>query len=156
MPKEAWVLVNKENELIECVIRITKVDQYCMELLLTSCCSGDKGGVQYEDFIAEAVIKWDGCSHWYFNGEDSLKENLPVEDKIDAYYHLCGFNIYGTFIMGILFAYKLATMKIENFIKDEGYDYKEFKRFEKLLDDYTIEESNGRTLEDPVPLPESE
>lgn len=153
MAKETWVLVNKENKLIECVIRITKMDQYSMELLLTTCESGDDKAVQYEAFIAEAVIKWDGCSHWYFNGEDSLNKDLSVEDKNDAYYHLCGFYIYSRFIMGILFAYKLATMKIENFDKDKKYDYKPFKRFEKLLDDYTIEESNGRTLEDPVPLP---
>jgi hypothetical protein len=103
----------------------------------------ENGEVAETDFFAELGIKWDGCSHWWFKGQDFEKD-----DDQDSYYHICGMDEYIMFIVGMLFAFKLAIQYLQDRpIDEEGkhrltFDEGEankFKQFEHMLNDYTIE-----------------
>lgn len=86
-------------------------------------------------YFADVFIKYDGCSHWNFKGEDYIINPEEGEDMIDAYYHICGVKGYKLFIIGILFAFKVATLRSKYFDPDE---IKDFKEFEFLINDYKI------------------
>ena len=94
-------------------------------------------------FISSGVIKWDSCSHWYFYGED-YKKGDP-KSKEDSYYHLCGFHSYLNHIIGLLFAFKVASIYIEDFDENE-MEY--FKKYEYLLKDYTIKDYIEEKIKD--------
>ena len=84
-------------------------------------------------YFADFYIKWDGCSHWNFRGEDYCKESK----EIDSYYHICGAYSYKNFIIGLLFVFDVASKYISRFDSDEIGIYKQFNQ---LLNDYIIEE----------------
>lgn len=63
----------------------------------------DKEPVDYQ-FVCNLCIKWDGCSHFYFNGEE-----YNGTEEVDGYYHLCGGDIIFEFLVGIAFVVKLAN-----------------------------------------------
>lgn len=80
-----------------------------------------------ENFFANIYIKWDGCSHIYFEGED----------KIDSYYHLCGGNYFIEHMQTLAFIVKVAKDNIEKYDDEIG----RFSIIEKmnLLEDCRIE-----------------
>ena len=77
------------------------------------------------EFVADMSIKWDGCSHWYFNGMDYSEDNK----EIDGYYHICGEECYIEFMQGIMFVYELAKKSIGKFD-----NFKSYKRKINLLE----------------------
>ena len=62
-------------------------------------CSKGKEVYYFDDFIyiGFGICKWDGCSHWYFTGED-------IEDH-DSYYHICGSHCYTDFVTALSFIF---------------------------------------------------
>jgi hypothetical protein len=84
------------------------------------------------EFMADVSIKWDNCSHWWFNGMDYTEEN----DEINGYYHICGGRGYIEFIRGMAFVYELAKIKIGSF----SVEFSEYELIEELnlLDGYKI------------------
>jgi hypothetical protein len=87
-------------------------------------------------FMADFIIKWDGCSHWYFHGEDHINDG-----EKDSYYHLCGASNYIQHIACLWFAWKCA----ENFYtkSDKWSCFDEvggMDEFNPLFDKYKITE----------------
>jgi len=82
-------------------------------------------------YYAKAYIKSDGCSHFYFTGEDS--ENC---DDIDGYYHICGHSSYAVHLITLAFAYEVAKEQIPSF-KDEpnNNDSAAYKKFTNKIYD---------------------
>lgn len=85
---------------------------------------------------SEMSIKWDGCSHWYFKGEDEVYN--------DSYYHLCGGKCVEEYCRFIYFVWKVAADFFQQTHKALGitpyYEKDEFKltATETLLKDYHI------------------
>ena len=82
-------------------------------------------------FLAHAYIKWDGCTHWNFYGEDSKGE----QEKADSYYHLCGSHTFMTFIYAMIAGIKVAK-QIVRMLPDEDFNDDEYMKFEGLFDKY--------------------
>lgn len=55
------------------------------------------------NFHSKVYAKWDGCSHWYFCGEDYNPKEKNTED---SYYHIC--SSFESFIITMCFIWKLA------------------------------------------------
>lgn len=86
------------------------------------------------EFFANVYCKWDGCTHWYFNGTDYDPE---VGESSDSYYHLCGSHSFTHFIRIMCFLWKLAPMVIiENRENEHTYCDKEYLK-EYTNDAYT-------------------
>jgi hypothetical protein len=81
--------------------------------------------------------KWDGCSHWYFYGED-------YPDNKDSYYHIC--SSFQNFITIMCFIWKIAgehnvkDLKTRNL--DTVYTENEYslELVDYVLDGYEIQE----------------
>ena len=56
--------------------------------------------------FAQVAIKWDGCSHFWFAGEDSENEEEPEND---SYYHVCGISDYFIFTRTMFFLYEVMV-----------------------------------------------
>ena len=120
--------VLKDNEGYEIiVVNIIKIDKAWIEgeALITT--AWNEGIAEDFDFFADFYIKWDGCSHFYFKGQDN-------DDS--GYYHICGGSDYITHIEVLAFINKIAIDIIP------GYDeyHANFKIVQnlKLLDGYKI------------------
>lgn len=164
-PKRIFILRDNESKEIEIVMRIDPMDErpaYIDFLLTTVEYQGEcsklmpngefekvNTGIE-EKLLARSSIKFDGCSHWNFDGEDSL--NKKADECGDAYYHLCGFQCYERMILGLLFAWKVAGTLIDGFMdRLEDNDDSHSKLYGKLLEDYTIEEiTDGSIGQEPT------
>lgn len=91
-------------------------------------------------FHSEVYAKWDGCSHWWFRGEDY---NLETEEKEESYYHIC--SSFQTFILIMCFVWKIAgeyhkedltKRHILSSLTTEEYD---LELIDYMLKDYKIE-----------------
>ena len=106
--------------------------------LVDSWSVNDKTPIDFS-FICELSSKWDGCSHFYFNGEDYKKTG-----ETDSYYHLCGGHTILKFIIGIAFVIELA----ETYIEEEQADISDFDYITtlNLLENYKIIEWDGEVV----------
>lgn len=90
--------------------------------------------LDYELF-ANIYVKWDGCSHFWFEGMDNL---YSEEDRgKDSYYHICGVRDYIGFMRNLVFCYEIMIENLgEDKIleKDELYELRQLN----LLDGYRI------------------
>ena len=101
-------------------------------------------------FVGDVYCKFDGCTHWYFNGEDYDPE-LNAEN--DSYYQICGPECYTEHIRNMCFIWKVAEMVISdshegNLIPDamyremiqENYEMNGFtgKLVDMMLEGFTI------------------
>lgn len=92
-------------------------------------------GKQYETmFFANVTVKWDGCSHIRFYGEDYIDQDTG--DK-DSYYHLCGVKPYINFMRLLVFAYEIMVEHVGYEKVLEKVEYKELKQL-NLLKGYSI------------------
>ena len=80
-------------------------------------------------FLGNAYIKWDGCTHWHFYGEESKGE----KEKADSYYHLCGSYDFMIFIYGMIAAIKIGK-QIVNTLPQEDFNYGDYIELEELFD----------------------
>lgn len=85
------------------------------------------------DFFASVTVKWDGCSHFTFLGEDYKDEKSP-----DGYYHICGINNYIDFMRQLHFAYEVMVEIVGIERIDEKEELQELRKL-GLLEGYTIE-----------------
>ena len=69
------------------------------------------------NYVAEVYCKWDGCTHWWFRGEDYNEE---IKDSDDAYYHICGKHCFLSHIRAMCFVWKLAA---EYLVENADEDY---------------------------------
>lgn len=84
-------------------------------------------------FFAEAYIKWDGCSHFNFFGEDYTEGD---KETVNSYYHICGIYSYLEFMRTMLFGYEVMAHYVgDNILEKE--EYKEIKEL-NLLKEYSI------------------
>lgn len=108
--------------------------------IFNATCWGDDCIAEVE-FLAYAYIKWDGCSHWYFYGEDY------VEDGADSYYHLCGQGGFLEFIFGMLAGIKVGKQVLKDNKFSDDFDSKLYMKFESIFDEnYMIEEISEEEL----------
>lgn len=87
-------------------------------------------------YYSGLYAKWDGCTHWYFRGED-----YETDSEVDGYYHLCGFGNMMTHIIIMCFSWKVAGEWLcmrkagsVDYTRKEYYD----RRIEHILKDYKI------------------
>jgi len=87
-------------------------------------------------FHSNNYIKFDGCSHWWFHGEDCTND----ESEIDTYYHLCGLHDVLDHMRAFAFTIKCAEKWLNstgmNVIEDEFNSH----IYDQLLDGYQIVE----------------
>lgn len=93
---------------------------------ITSCDTDNNPNLKESQFIASAYIKWDGCTHWYFYGEDYY------ESEVDSYYHLCG----SFYIFNFTEIIKVATNLV---IDTLNFDLDNFPKL-KIDNNWRIEE----------------
>ena len=86
----------------------------------------DCGAALDTKHFADVTVKWDGCSHFEFNGQDGD----------GCYYHICGISNYLLYIKVMAFIYEVMTKEIENY--DEVKEFSEFKKL-GILSDCIIE-----------------
>ncbi|WP_155484530.1 hypothetical protein [Paraclostridium sordellii] len=123
-------VLKDSNELIICEYRIRKINEVRLsgEVFIPHSWYNDEP-CDYE-YFADVDVKWDGCSHFNFNGED-----YPI-DK-DGYYHICGGHSYLMFIKTMAFITEVARITIEGYDEDTA-DFNLIRNL-NLLDGYTIE-----------------
>lgn len=134
---EYYKLVSEENGQCEAVFARNKKMTGCLDgdlYTVSSWCDKEIGEL---DYVSTVYMKWDACSHFWFNGDGYTPGNKDKE--INPYYHICGSYGYKDFMRCIAFVYKLAS----EVMKDGHYDYEEFNEIleinEKLLEGYKIE-----------------
>lgn len=85
------------------------------------------------EFLTKISIKWDGCSHAWFNGQDHLNP-YDESDTNSSYYHLCGLEDYLRFTKGLMFSFFAASQCIEIC----EYEIKKMKEYKDILNGYNI------------------
>lgn len=138
---KTYQLINKEAGYCESIfVKSNEYDLSLKGILLeaNSWSIVDKSVVNCS-FIASLCIKWDGCSHFWFKGEDYLNDSEHEDDE-DSYYHICGFNSYIEHFRSMIFAWKLAEENIDKIDWIETKEYNQFKSQMNLLDGYEIKE----------------
>lgn len=91
------------------------------------------GKVSETNFLTKISVKWDGCSHAWFNGEDYCESDGDSE-TCDSYYHLCGIGDYFAFTRGLIFAFFAASECIELC----EYELKKMNDCKDILKGYNI------------------
>ena len=94
----------------------------------------DDGSPYETEFFADISVKWDGCSHFWFYGQDCGDK---TDNEIDGYYHICGVDSYIDFMRILVSAYEIMVKHVgyEKILEKE--EYEELKKL-NLLDGYTI------------------
>ena len=87
-----------------------------------------------EEFLLSCGIKWDGCSHFYYEGQDYLN------DDSDSYYHECGLNDYYNHFVAKLFAFEVAKHYMKDVQSMDDDLHNTIDRI-NILDFYTIKYS---------------
>ena len=109
------------RRLVRAQINVVKREGHYIEGNAREYCSWDENETPLGSSLhSEFCVKWDGCSHFYFKGEDEK----------DSYYHLCGFDSYKIHIVIIAAIYQIAHDSLENFDENE--------EFTDLLKEYEI------------------
>ena len=135
MPEKTWYL--KHNGYV--VAKFEQEDEeYGFAGQIYTCCSwiGDEKKKPYEyKFHSHVICKWDGCSHWYFDGQD-------VAD-VDFYYHLHKDGLE-EFFASMSFVWKLAEIHWTKYIKETHPDIPTVKyvedEYESELVDYILKD----------------
>ena len=90
-------------------------------------------------FFADFTVKPDGCSHFYFHGQDWDYKKAD-QDSADSYYHICGAFWYERHMVFMWFIYQCA----KTFYNEIGlfYDMENptLDKISEFFTDYKIEE----------------
>ena len=98
-------------------------------------CTDSKEPIEWA-YHSGVSIKFDGCSHWYFSGEDYQGKS----EEVDAYYHLCGTEQIKAHIVVMCFVWEIARQYFEDtydgvfddaFINETLKDYRIIKEDKK-------------------------
>lgn len=122
-------LINKNGKIIS-IYKLNKkmINGNCVDGIISNVYSWDNetGEPIDEHFFADAYIKWDGCSHFRFYGEDYVQtEDNKENNEIDSYYHICGIDSYMEFMRTMIFGYEVMIHHV-------GNDFGEVKEYEKI------------------------
>lgn len=135
-------LIREEDRLIVAYYDVEEKDEYySVNGELHEATAWNEDGSPFSTlFFADAMIKWDSCSHFWFHGE-SHKMNNPLNDEqeeSDSYYHVCGLHNYLDFIRIMLFAHEVMVHFVgrDNILEKDELKY---LRSLKLLDGYEIQ-----------------
>ncbi len=112
-------LINKHDDVVA-IVRQTENWDYSLNGIISLVTSWDLNGKpSNEEFLANCFIKWDGCSHFWYKGQD-----FPYEEEVYPYYHECGLNYYYLNFVAKLFAFEVAKhyMKDIQSMDDDLYD----------------------------------
>ena len=135
---KVFYLKNKEGYIIS---KFEMTSDY-FEGIASNCVEWDaktKEPLEWQ-FHSEVYAKWDGCSHWWFKGEDyNSKLDNYNHNGTDSYYHIC--SSFNDFIRTMCFIWKLAgnyhksKNKEVNDLTLEEYD---LNIIDYMLKDYEI------------------
>ena len=130
MKGDIWYLKDPSDH-DRVIAKFEMTDDYCTGNCWLAMAWDDEGPCHWH-FVAEAYLKWDACSHWWFKGEDfDPEEDAKTHDnEIDAYYHLCGAHIFSEHIRAMCFMWVVASRIHQNY---RYYD--ELKELNKFIDD---------------------
>lgn len=125
-----YILREKRSEMVVCEYRIRSVNEVRVsgEVLIPHTWNKDEP-CEY-DYFADVDVKWDGCSHFDFNGE-----NYP--EYKDGYYHICGGHSYLMFIRTMAFISEVARITMDKY-QEETAEFNLIRNL-NLLNEYTIE-----------------
>lgn len=136
MKGDIYYLVNEKDGTVDAKFELT--DDYCTGV----CWGATSWSVDYKEvhdweFFAEAYLKWDGCTHWWFKGEDYD----PDQDiKRDSYYHLCGAYCMVNHISYMAFVWRVAEMVLNEVASSDftreytTHEYHEHEKLEKIIE----------------------
>lgn len=120
---------------IQSEIELTKVKESYIDgtaYIVNSWTTDDNGNeIVYErNFFANFSIKFDGCSHFYFTGEEG-------GDDTSSYYHICGKSSYMNHLTTMVAIHKIAADLFGESFCDDKLD-------PRFLEGYSIEEVNNK------------
>jgi hypothetical protein len=133
--KKTFIVCDKEDENdIDMFFLITDIQEAYINGVVLKSCAFDACNKKnrYAKFLTSFYIKWDGCSHFYFTGEDSLQHK---EEENDGYYHICGAYSYIIMINTFLASLAIAEKLIKN-AEDLSCDYS--NALMKVFDDHYL------------------
>lgn len=97
--------------------------------------SWEGDGQPYEkEYFASVTVKWDGCSHFHFTGED--------RHDGDSYYHICGVGSYISHMRMLHFAYAIMVEYVGGADILEAYEYRMLQEL-GLLEGFEIKYTYG-------------
>lgn len=135
-------LIDKQGNVIA-VIRQTDDWEYSLSGIISLVTSWSLDGTYGEEFLARCGIKWDGCSHFWYYGQD-----YPYDEEVYPYYHECGLNEYYKQFVAKLFAFEVAKHYMKDNAKHMDDDlYNTIYRI-NILDFYGIRYSEVDTEND--------
>jgi hypothetical protein len=126
-------LIDKTGKVVT-IVRQTENHEYCFSGIISIPTGWDAydNDVCDEDFLAYCSIKWDGCSHFWYYGE-----NYPYDEELYPYYHECGLNDYYKNFVAKLFAFEVAKYYMKDVADMNDNLYNTINRI-NILDFYTI------------------
>lgn len=128
-------ILTNQNEVNTHIFRFEKYETYIKGVIESAVSwSYEDGSIGETTYLAKLMIKWDGCSHVYFNGEDYNESEYSKNDEIYPYYHLCGLKDYINFNNGLLFAFKVAA----EVLNIDSYEFNLIKQYPDMLKDCSI------------------
>lgn len=140
-----YKLVEKEtNTPVSVFIKDEKYSNnnaFLLGVILDVVSTKDDNEICELSFVANGYIKFDGCSHFNFYGQDFKNKETT---NPDSYYHLCGFDSMRGFIRNISFMWELAIQNIDELIIElgEANEFIDFRDSSQVLYDYKIIEEN--------------
>lgn len=89
-----------------------------------------------EYFVAHVYARFDGCTHWWFRGEDY---EPGTDEGFDSYYHICGEYCLLSKMIQMAFIWEVAAQQHSEW-RGEFYDgeYRLDEVRKLLLSDYEI------------------
>lgn len=128
-------LIDKKGYVVA-VVRQIEEYSHALGGMISIPTSWSVDGSYGEEFLASFSIKWDGCSHFWYYGQD-----FPYDEEIYPYYHECGLNEYYKQFVAKLFAFEVAKHHMKDNAKHMDDDlYINIPRI-NVLDSYIIKYS---------------
>ena len=95
------------------------------------------------ELIAEVGFRFDGCTHWWFRGEDWE----GTKETEDAYYHICGAGCMLDMMRNMAFVWTVCGKLQEEWHEKEFYREDEGlnRLIESALEGYEIQEHLGKS-----------
>lgn len=93
-------------------------------------------------YVCDFYCKPDGCTHWWFRGEDY---DSKITKEFDSYYHLCGTDTFMQHIRSMCFVWKVAAMvgikddnKYKTYIAENYFNHQINELIKLMLTGYEI------------------
>ena len=94
-------------------------------------------------YVADVYARFDGCTHWWFRGED-YAEGVT---KPDSYYHICGPECLRHMMACMAFIWEVAAREHAKWRKDCYDDFEKLNNIKDfILADYEIVEEELKEM----------